>query len=78
MSSLPNPIISYLYLHVKRCLPLEACGLLLEACAFFLIQYFASMRSVRCAANSLNVNVVHFIIFLSVLAKRWLHRLGLA
>jgi hypothetical protein len=41
---------------------LEACRLLLEACAFFLIQYLASMRSVFCAANSLNVNVVHFII----------------
>ena len=41
---------------------LAACCLLLEACAFFLIQYLASMRSVFCAANSLNVNVVHFII----------------
>ena len=53
-----DPIISYFHLHVKRCLLLEACRLELEA--FFLIQYFASMRSVRCAANSLNVNVVHF------------------
>ena len=47
-----------------RCLPLAA------RCFFFLFsQYLASMRNVRCAANSLNVNVVHFIIFLSVLAK---------
>ena len=53
-----DPIISYFHLHVKRCLLLEACRLELEA--FFLIQYFGSMRSVRCAANSLNVNVVHF------------------
>ena len=58
------PIISYFHLHVKRCLPLEACGLLLVAFSFFLIQYFASMRKVFCAASSLNVNVVHFIIFL--------------
>ena len=48
---------------------LVACCLRPEACAFFLIQYLASMRSVFCAANSLNVNVVHFIIFLSVLVK---------
>jgi len=57
-----DPIISYNRFHVKFffawSLMLEACGLKLEA--FFLIQYFGSIRKVFCAANSLNVNVVHF------------------
>ena len=75
-----DPIISYFRILVKSffawSLLLAACCLRLEA--FFLIQYLASMRSVFCAANSLNVNVVHFIIIPFWLAKRWLHRLGLA
>ena len=59
---------SYIIWDVLSSLWLGAWRLKLEAWTFlffFLIQYPASMRSVFCAANSLNVNVVHFISLLS-------------